>query len=71
MSLDLNQIQRTHIADPATGSAVGASFLKKTGQLNLTATAVSGQILSDLEALLPPGGMVLGARQLAAGGSGG
>jgi len=70
LALDLGQVQRALIDDPATGWAVGCSFLHKAGQVELTATAISGPVLSGLEALLPPGDVVLGGWEFTVGGSG-
>ena len=70
VSLNLNETQRTLIDDPATDWSVGVSFLKRIGQMDFTATAVSGQLLDRLKTLLPPGDVVLSAWQFSAGGSG-
>jgi len=73
VAMDLASVQRVLIDDSETDWSLGASFLAKTGsstQLNLTATAIAGQVLSDLMALLDPSQVVCGAWDVTPGGSG-
>ena len=66
---DLLSIQRVRIDDDATGWSVGASFLKKSGNLSFTASPMSGAPLGALELLLEPKQMVLGAWDFSISGS--
>ncbi len=71
-TLDLADMQRLLIDDGGTGWSVGASFLAMdvSSTLNLTATAVTGETLADLEALIGSSESVLGAWELIVAGDG-
>ena len=72
-TINLNEMQRLLIADDATGWSLGVSFLAKTGEeteLNFTATAIEGDALDGLVALLDSGESVLGAWDFVVAGDG-
>ncbi|MBN1393810.1 MAG: PEP-CTERM sorting domain-containing protein, partial [Pirellulales bacterium] len=75
-SIFLNTNQRALIADDGaggTGWSLGASFLHKTGvdtELLVTATAVDGDSLADLQALIGSNETVLGAWEMELSGEG-
>ncbi len=62
VTIDRSQTQRLLIDDGQTDWSVGVSFLAadSASDLHLTATAVSGSTLADLESLLDAGDSVLG-----------
>ena len=71
-TIDLASTQRALIADSGTGWSLGASFLAMdtSTMLNFTATTVTGETLTDLEALIGSSESVLGAWELLVAGDG-
>jgi len=70
VSIDLANIQRVLISDTATGWSVGASFLamESSTPLDLTTTAIDGEVLTGLEDLLHPNELLLGGWEFTASG---
>jgi T5SS/PEP-CTERM-associated repeat protein len=70
VTIDLAVKQCVLIGDGGAGWSLGVSFATtgSSTSLTLTATAISGDVLDDLEALLDPGQAVLGGWELEAAG---
>jgi T5SS/PEP-CTERM-associated repeat protein len=66
ISVDLFDTQRLLIHDPATDWSLGAGFTATDAPttLTLSASAISGSTLSDLQSLLRPGESLLGGWQI-------